>query len=153
MALAIEALTVTMICKGCVLVSWGSTGSISKSTSVVVAAAVPWTVERSAAIVVPLLISIATVWRRLVRRPVSRSRVIMGKLVVVGVHGGSGHIILGMVLKMLSSGQYCQNKIRQSTYLKGICVIVRVCESDNPKGRIDTFWVNKVFNSYALETT
>lgn len=107
MALTIEALTVTMICKGWVLLSGGSTRSISKSASVVVvvAAAVPWTVERSAAIVVSLLI--ATVWGRLVRRPVSCRRIILRKLGVVGVHRGSVHIEIGVVLKMLewSSGQ------------------------------------------------
>lgn len=96
MALTIEALTMTMICKGCVLVSGGRTRSISESASVVVAAAEPWTVEGSATIVVSLLI--ATVWGRLVRRPMSCRRVILRKLiVVVGVHAGSGHIVIGVV--------------------------------------------------------
>lgn len=106
MALAIEALTVTMICKGCVLVSGGRTRSISESASVVVAAAEPWTMVGSATIVVSLLI--ATVWGRLIRRPVSCRRVILRKLVVVvGVHGGSGHIVIRVVVEMLklSSGQ------------------------------------------------
>lgn len=99
MALTIEALIVTMICKRCVLVSGGRTRSISESTSVVVAAAEPWTMEGSATIVVSLLI--ATVWGRLVRRPSCR-RVILRKLVVVaGIHAGSGHIVIGVVLEML----------------------------------------------------
>ena len=99
MALAIEALTVTMICKGCVLVSGGRTRSISESASVVVAAAEPWTMLGSATIVVSLLID--TVWG-------SCRRVILRKLVVVvGVHGGSGHIVIRVVVEMLklSSGQ------------------------------------------------
>ena len=72
MTLAIKALTVTMICKGCVLVSGGRTRtrSISESASVVVvvtgAAAIPWTMEGSATIVVVSLL-VATVWGRLVR--------------------------------------------------------------------------------------
>jgi hypothetical protein len=106
MAMTIEALTVTMICKGCVLVSGGRTRSISESASVVVAAAEPWTMEGPATIVVSLLI--ATVWGRLVRWPVSCRRVILSKLaVVVGVHTGSSHIVIGVVLEMLelSSGQ------------------------------------------------
>lgn len=108
MALTIEALTVAMICKGCVLVSGGRTRSISESASVVVVTtAEPWTMERSATIVVISLL-IATVWRRLVRRPVSCRRVILRKLVVVvGVHAGPGHIVIRVVLEMLelSSGQ------------------------------------------------
>lgn len=108
MALTIEALTVAMICKGCVLVSGGRTRSISEPASVVVvvAAAEPWTMEGSAAIVVSLLVT--TVWGRLIRRPVSCRRVILRKLVVVvGVHTGSGHIVIGVVVEMLelSSGQ------------------------------------------------
>lgn len=68
MTLAIEALTVTMICKGCVLLSGGRTRSISESASIVVivAAAIPWTVEGSAASVVVSLL-VATVCGRLVR--------------------------------------------------------------------------------------
>lgn len=106
MALTIEALAVTMICKGCVLVSGGRTRGISESASVVaVAAAKPWTMEGSATIVVSLLI--ATVWGRLVRRPVSCRRVLLRNLVVVGVHAGSGHVVIRVVLEMLelSSGQ------------------------------------------------
>lgn len=107
MALTIEALTVAMICKGCVLVSGGRARSISESASVVVvAAAEPWTMEGSATIVVSLLVT--TVWGRLIRRPVSCRRVILRKLVVVvGVHTGSGHIVIGVVVEMLelSSGQ------------------------------------------------
>lgn len=101
MALTIEALTVTMVCKWCVLMSGGRTRSVSESASTVVAAtAVPWTVVRSAAIVVSLLI--ATIWGRLVRRSVSCRRVILRKLiVVVGIHVGSGHVVHGVVLEML----------------------------------------------------
>jgi hypothetical protein len=101
-ALTIEALTVTMICKWCVLMSGGRTRSTSESASVAVAAtAVPWTVVRSAAIAVVSLL-VTTIWGRLVRRPVSCRRVILRKLtVVVGVHVGPGHVVLGVVLKML----------------------------------------------------
>ena len=57
MALTIEALAVTMtvICKWSVLMSGGRTRSISESASIVAATAVPWTVVRSAAIVVSLV--------------------------------------------------------------------------------------------------
>lgn len=107
MALTIEVLTVAMICKGCILVSGGRTRSISESTSVAVTATEPWTMEGSATIVVVSLL-IATVWGRLIRRPVPCRRVILRKLVVVvGVHAGSGHVVIGVVVEMLelSSGQ------------------------------------------------
>lgn len=107
MALTIEALTVTMICKGWVLLPGGRTRTISKSPSVavVVATAVPWTVEGSTTIIVVSLL-VATAWERLIRWPLS-CRVILRKLSVVGVHAGSGHIVLGVVLEMLeeTSGQ------------------------------------------------
>lgn len=115
MALTIEALTMTMICKGWVLVSGSRTRSISKPASVTVAidvaiavdiavvvvtTAVPWTVEGSAAIVVVSLLA-ATVWGRLVRWPLSGRSVILRMLGVVGVHFGSFHIVLGVVLEIL----------------------------------------------------
>jgi hypothetical protein len=95
MALTIEALTVTMICKWCVLMSGGRTRSgitllqdtdrltnlpqivaISSDTTM----AADLTTVHSAAIVVSLLI--ATIWGRLVRRSVSCRRVILRKLIV-----------------------------------------------------------------------